>query len=203
MDNKIKLDYTFNELEPYLLKSVLEIHYNIYIKNLEKLNLLLENVSYDTSLSLRDLVKNIDIFPLNVRGDILYYLSSILNHNLYFYNISNRRNVKPMGKILVDINRYFGSYEEFKRLFKEKALNLKGSGYTFLVLDEKGKLVIINTSNEDSPYYYGFVPIMVLDLWEHAYFLQYKDNKEKYIDSFFEILDFEKINNYYEGLVKR
>lgn len=202
MYNAINFDYSFRDLGPYLTKEVLETHYNIYIKNLAKLNALLKMVSYDGSLPLKDLVKNIDIFPLSVRGEILYYLSSVLNHNLYFYNISNKKNLEPMGKILVDIDRYFGSYENFKRQFREKALNLKGSGYTFLVQDDKGKLMIINTSNEDSPYYYGLVPIISLDLWEHAYFLQYKDDRQAYINNFFEILDFQKINNYYEGLVK-
>ena len=105
-----------------------------------------------------------------------------------------------MGKINDDIIKYFGSYDKFKKEFKSKALNLKGSGYTFLVKDDKGVLKIINTSNEDSPYYYGMTPIISLDLWEHAYFLQYRNHKDVYIDSFFMLIDFEKINRYYEKL---
>lgn len=199
MYKAIILDY--EDLNPYLKKEVLDIHYQIYLENLEILNQLLSGVGYDYSYSLKDLVKNIEIFPMNIRGEILYYLSSILNHNLYFYNISINKNNKPIKTIKNDIDKYFGSYLEFKNQFKDMALNLKGSGYTFLVRDDKGNLKILNTSNEDSPYYYGMEPIICLDLWEHAYFLQYKNNKETYINHFFEIIDFEKINNYYEKLL--
>ena len=199
MYKAIILDY--DDLNPYLKKEVLDTHYQIYLENLEILNQLLNSVGYDYSYSLKDLVKNIEIFPMNIRGEILYYLSSILNHNLYFYNISINKNNRPIKTIKNDIDKYFGSYLEFKNQFKEKAMNLKGSGYTFLVRDDKGNLKILNTSNEDSPYYYGMEPIICLDLWEHAYFLQYKNNKEAYINHFFEIIDFEKINNYYEKLL--
>lgn len=198
MYEMIKLDYL--DLSPYLDKITITEHLKIYQDNLRKLNSLLKGVGYDYSYSMRDLVKHIDIFPLGVRGEILYYLSSILNHNLYFYNMSNKGNTEPVGKIGADIKKYFKNYENFKVEFKEQALNLKGSGYTFLVLDDKGVLKIMNTSNEDSPYYYGMEPIICLDLWEHAYFLQYQSNKGAYIDSFFKVIDFEKINRYYERL---
>ena len=200
MYEAIKLDY--NDLSPYISKETLDTHLTIYQSNLNTLNALLKSANYDYSYSMKDLVEHIDIFPLTIRGEILYYLASILNHNLYFYNISNKKNTTPKGMIEQDINKYFGTYEAFKREFKDKAMNLKGSGYTFLTSDDKGVLKIINTSNEDSPYYYGMEPIINLDLWEHAYFLDYKNNKESYIDDFFKLIDFEKINNYYQKLKK-
>lgn len=198
MYEAIPLDYQLNELSPHINEETLRTHYQIYEENLNKLNSLLKSANYDYSYSLRDLIDHIDIFHLSIRGEILYYLSSVLNHNLYFYNMSNKNNQLPTKTIEKDINKYFGSYQEFKKQFIEKAMNLKGSGYTFLVKDEKGVLKIINTSNEDSPYSYGMIPIISLDLWEHAYFLQYKNNRKSYIDNYFEILDFDKINNYYE-----
>ena len=78
------------------------------------------------------------------------------------------------------------------------ALNLKGSGYTYLVLNKNKELQIINMSNEESPYLYDMIPIIALDMYEHAYYLDYQNNKEKYIDSFFHIIDFKKINKLYE-----
>lgn len=200
MYEAIPLDYQFNELSPYINEETLRTHYQMYKDVLDKLNSLLKSVHYDYSYSLKDLINHIDIFNLNIRGEILYYLSSVLNHNLYFYNMSNKKNHLPIKTIEKDINKYFGSYQEFKKQFIEKAMNLKGSGYTFLVRDAMGNLKIINTSNEDSPYSYGMIPIISLDLWEHAYFLQYKNNRKAYIDSYFEILDFDKINNYYERI---
>lgn len=201
MYETIKLDYI--DLSPYLEKDTIITHLKIYGDNLKKLNNLLNSINYDYSYSMKDLIQNIDIINLNIRGEVLYYLASILNHNLYFYNISNKKNTEPVGKIKEDIIKYFKNYENFKREFKEKALNLKGSGYTFLVRDDKGVLKIINTSNEDSPYYYGMEPIISLDLWEHAYFLQYRNHKDVYIDNFFKIIDFNKINKYYEELLKK
>ena len=198
---QITLDY--QELSPYLNQETITIHYQIYLDNLKKLNQLLNIENYDYSYSLKDLVQSIEIFHLSVRGEILYYLSSVLNHNLYFYNISGKRKNQPIGMIKEKINQSFGNYQNFKNEFQKQASNLKGSGYTFLVLDEKGSLKIINTSNEDSPYYYGMIPIICLDLWEHAYFLQYQNDRQTYINNFFELIDFEKINHYYEQVTSK
>ena len=193
---KINLDY--NSLEPYIDNKTLMLHYNvIYSSYIDKLNKLLKKNNYKDSYSLNELVDKIDIFPLEDRGEILYNLGGVLNHKLYFYEISDKGNNVPYGEILKDINKYFGSYDNFKKEFIKKSLNLVGSGYTFLVMDKTGKLQIINTSNEDTPYSYGFIPIIVLDLWEHSYYLKYTTNKEAYINNWFNLLDFKKINDLY------
>lgn len=200
MYEAIPLEYSWSELSPYISEEAIKVHYNMYQKNLDKLNELLKSVNYNYSYSLRDLMTHIDIFPLPIRGEILYYLSSVLNHDLYFYNISNKKNILPSKKIEADLIKNFGSYENFKKEFINKAENLKGSGYTFLVKDDNGVLKIINTSNEDSPYSYGMIPIIGLDLWEHAYFLDYKKDRSSYISNFFKIIDFDRIEKYYEQL---
>ena len=193
---KINLDY--NSLEPYIDNKTLMLHYNvIYNSYIDKLNKLLKKNNYKDNYSLNELVDKIDMFPLEDRGEILYNLGGALNHKLYFYEISDKGNNIPYGEILKDINKYFGSYDNFKKEFIKKALNLVGSGYTFLVMDKTGKLQIINTSNEDTPYSYGFIPIIVLDLWEHSYYLKYTTNKEVYINNWFNLLDFKKINDLY------
>lgn len=197
----LKLTYSLSSLAPYLDEEVLLVHYNkIYKESLLKLNQLLKDANYQYQYSLSELVGHIDMFHLSIRGEILYYLSSVLNHNLYFYNISDQKSQKPIGKIKIDIEKQFDTFERFKEQFISYALNLKGSGYTFLVKDEQNRLKIINTSNEDSPYSYGFTPIICLDLWEHAYFLQYQTNRKLYIQNFFKIIDFDKINQYYKQL---
>lgn len=193
---KINLDY--NSLEPYIDNKTFMLHYNaIYNSYIDKLNKLLKKNNYKDNYSLNELVDKIDIFPLEDRGEILYNLGGALNHKLYFYEMSDKGNNIPYGEILKDINKYFGSYDNFKKEFIKKSLNLVGSGYTFLVMDESGKLQIINTSNEDTPYSYGFIPIIVLDLWEHSYYLKYTTNKEAYINNWFNLLDFKKINDLY------
>jgi len=92
----------------------------------------------------------------------------------------------------------YGSYDNFKKQFKEKAMNLKGSGYTFLVLD-KQNLKIINLQNQENPYYYGLIPLIALDLWEHAYYINYENKKDIYIDNFFKIIDYNNVNKNYRN----
>jgi len=194
---KIKLDY--NSLEPYIDDKTLDIHYNKhYQKYVDNLNRLMKEGNY-SFIPLSDLAKNIDIINLNDRGEILFNLGGVINHSLYFYGMSDKGNNKPIGKIKDDIEIYFNSYDEFKNKFKENAMKLQGSGYTFLVLDEKNNLKIINTSNQDTPYYYGFIPILTIDMWEHAYYLKYQNKKDEYINAWFNLIDFEKINKLYEN----
>ena len=137
MYEAIKLEYDLNSLYPYLTYDVLNVHYNdIYLKYIETLNnlLLKTNNHYDYNPII--LINNIDIFPLSIRGEILYNLSAFLNHNLYFYNISNANNLYPVGILKTDIEQSFGSFVNFMNEFKKSANNLKGSGYTFLVFNQ-------------------------------------------------------------------
>ncbi len=199
MYEKIKLDY--NSLEPFVDDETLDLHYNKhYGKYLDNLNRLLKKNNYKFT-SLYDLIENIDKINLNDRGEILFNLGGVINHSLYFYNMSNSGNNIPSGELGLEINKVYGSYDNFKKEFKKSALNLEGSGYTFLVLDNN-KLKIINTSNQDSPYYYGFIPILALDLWEHSYYLKYKNRKDEYIDSWFNLIDFKKTNKLYVNSIK-
>lgn len=196
MYEKIKLDYV--SLEPYIDDRTLDIHYNKhYQKYVDNLNELLKNENYGT-ISIIDLAKNIDVINLNDRGEVLFNLGGVINHGLYFYGMSDKGNINPVGKIKDDIDIYFNSYSGFKKQFTESAMNLQGSGYTFLVIDNKNNLKIINTSNQDTPYYYGYTPILSLDLWEHSYYLKYQNRKNDYIDAWFNVIDFEKINKLYE-----
>lgn len=192
-------ELTYNTLEPYISDRTLTIHYNNhYLKYLKNLNDILVKENYDFRYTKEELFNHIDEFNISVRDKILFNLGGVVNHELYFYNMSNLKNNKPVGSIKNEIDKEYGNYENFKTEFKKMALELVGSGYTYLVINKNKKLQIINMSNQESPYLYGMIPILTLDLWEHSYYLDYQNNKEKYIDSFFEIIDFDKINNLYE-----
>lgn len=123
MYKEIILDYS--SIDNFISKYTLDIHLSIYRDNLNKLNKLLVLANYDYNYSMIDLINNINIFNPNIRGEILYYLSSILNHNLFFYNISNNKYIEPIGLIKKNIIKYFINYDNFKKEFKNKALNLK------------------------------------------------------------------------------
>lgn len=202
MYEKIKLNYPYNSLEPYIDEQTIDIHYNRHYQTyLNNLNKLLQEENYDYRYAKEELVNQINIFDLGKRDDILYNLGGVLNHELYFKNMSDKKNNQPTGLLLQKINNQYGSYNNFKQEFINTASNLKGSGYTFLTVDKNQNLKIISTSNQDTPYSYGLTPIMAIDLWEHAYYLKYKNNRAEYIKNFFEIIDYQKVSDNLSKLV--
>lgn len=197
MYEKIKLDY--NSLEPYIDDKTLDIHYNKhYQKYLDNLNNILKKNNYDYRYSMEELATRIDMFNIETRAEILYNLGGCLNHELYFYIMSNKGNKEPKGRLKEQINEEFGNYDNFKKEFKKKAIELKGSGSTALIID-KGKLKIVNNSNQDTPYYYRAYPIICMDMWEHSYYLKHYDNKNDYIDNWFNLIDFDKVEKLYNN----
>lgn len=202
MYKKYELKYNYDELEPYIDTRTVAIHYqNHYMKYLNKLNELLLKEGFKFDIPKEELINNIDMFDIESRDDILYNLGGVLNHELYFDNINKNTTLEPVGKLKDAITSKYGSYENFKKEFKNKTKNLIGSGYTNLVLDKSNNLEIINTSNQDTPYSYGFIPIMTIDLWEHAYYLKYQNNKELYVDNFFNLIDFDVVEKNYEKAI--
>ena len=190
----------YSSLEPFISDETLREHYNIYLKYLKKLNELLGTT--DNIYSKAYLIQHIDVLPLTIRGEVLYYLSGVVNHELYFFGMSNDNNTNVSNRLVSDIVANFGSIDNFKSEFKKQGLNIKGSGYNFLVLDDNKKLRILNTSNQDNPYYYGYIPVMAMDVWEHAYYLDYYKDRGSYIDKYFEKLDYKKLSINYENILK-
>lgn len=196
------LPYLFQDLEPYVDTHTMGLHYHKHEMNyLNKLNLLLIKNNYDYKYPIEELIYHIDEFPIEDREDILYNLGGVLNHNLYFKSMSPKR-VLPSDKLKDDIESKYGSVDKFLLEFKNKALELKGVGYTFLVVNDNGTLDIINLSNQYLPQLLGYIPLLNMDMWEHAYYLNYKNEKSNYIDNFFLIVDFTNANSLYNSLMK-
>ena len=189
---RITLDY--KSLDPYIDDRTLDLHYNAHYRNYtDKLNKYLNDINYDYKDSPIYLAKHINILPMENRDEILFNLGGYLNHSLYFYNLTNKKKDIPI-ELLNLINKYFGSFSLFKEEFIDMAMEVKGSGYTFLVMDKNNKLRIINTSNQDTPYYYGFTPIMTIDVWEHAYYLEYQNERNRYVEKILKIINFSYAN---------
>ena len=203
MYKSVILPYNYNDLEPVLNSETINVHYNKhYLGYLEKLNKILNDINYDYRYTKEELVSHIEEIPIDVRDDVLYNLGGVLNHELYFYSMSNNKVNVPIGALRKKIIDEYGTIENFKDQFIKTANKLVGSGYTFLVLNNNLKLEIINTPNQETPYLYGLIPIMALDLWEHAYYLVYRNRRGEYIEKFFEIVDYNNINKNYEKAVK-
>lgn len=195
-----KIELKYDTLEPYISNLTLTTHYNNhYLKYLNKLNELLAD--YNFNYTKEELIKEIDKINISNRDLIIYNLGGVLNHELYFNNLTNKM-TELTPALLNKINEQYNSFDNFKIEFKRIALSLIGSGYTFLVINNNKDLQIINMSNQETPLLYDMYPIMTIDLWEHAYYLDYKNDKEKYIDAFFNILDLNYISNLYEQRIK-
>lgn len=187
------LPYEYDELEPFIDTHTLGLHKNKHQANyLKKLNDLLLKNNYDFRYSLENLTKNINEFNFNNKEDILFNLGGVINHDLYFNSMSPNK-ILPNKNLQALIDEIYGSFDNMQKEFKTMALSLKGSGYTFLVLDGR-KLKIVNLINQDNPYNYHYVPLIALDMWEHAYYLNYENKKDLYIDNFFDVISFTMAN---------
>lgn len=185
----------------YLNEDVIYYHKILYKGYLDRLNALLTKNNQNFNMPKEDIVNNLEMFPIEDRGNILFNLGGVLNHELYFDNIEPSNNIGN-NQFINKINSKYGSFSNFKNIFKEEALKLVGSGYTFLALDKNNDFKIINLPNQETPITYGFKPLITLDLWEHAYYLQYKVNKTDYIDEFLDNLNLDNINKKYLNSLK-
>lgn len=199
MYSPINLPYSVNDLEPYIDGETIAIHYGKHYMNyLNKLNELLNKYNFNFDLNKELIFSNINQFNEEDRDDILYNLGGVVNHELYFLNMGpGERNV-PFGSIRTAIDEKYGNFDNFKEEFIRKANEIKGSGYVFLVITKTGELEIITLPNQDSPYNYGLMPIMAMDVWEHSYYLKHKNEKNNYFNDFFKVVNFSHVNNLYE-----
>ena len=191
----MKLPYSYEALEPDISRETVNIHYNKHHKKyLENLNKLVKNDIYPIDL----IPQNIDKFPIKIRDEVLYNAGGVLNHDLYWNSLNNNKTL-PKGKLLSKINETYGNFENFKNTFIDKAKKMTGSGYTFLVTNNN-ELTIINLPNQETPLSYGLFPLFTIDLWEHAYYLDYQNNKEQYIVNFWNKANFDDASKTYEKI---
>lgn len=192
------LPYKYDALEPIISTTTVNIHYNKHEKGyLDRLNKFLHEAGYNGNYTIHEIILNINKFPMEYRGDILYNAGGVVNHDLYWNSMGKLS--LPSGKLLEKIVNVYGSYDSFKKKFIEEANKVIGSGYTFLVMDNKNNLNIINLSNQDSPLSYGYEPLFTIDLWEHAYYLDYQNRRSDYINNFFSIVNFDEASKKYEN----
>ena len=202
MFEQVKLDYDFNALEPYIDTLTMETHYGkhhaTYTKNfneaVDKAGLsnksieeILSSLSSISDESLRNALQN------NGGG---YY-----NHNLYFSIMSPKKNTKPNLSLEEAIERDFGSLNKLIETLQNLAMGQFGSGWAFLSTDKGGKLYATKAANQNNPLMEEgqHTPILGIDVWEHAYYLKYKNLRGDYVKNFFEVLDWEKVSENYEN----
>jgi len=202
MFEQVKLDYSFDALEPHIDTLTMETHYGkhhaTYTKNfndaVEKAGLcgktveeILSSLSSVSDETLRTALQN------NGGG---YY-----NHNLYFSTMSPKKNTKPSSELEEAIKRDFGSLEKLQEILQTLALGQFGSGWAFLAADQEGKLYATKSPNQNNPLMEEghHTPILAIDVWEHAYYLKYKNLRGEYLQNFFAVLDWEKVSENYKN----
>jgi len=189
-----ELGYAYDALEPNIDARTMEIHHSKHHNGYTtKLNGAIAGTDLEES-SIENILGNLDMNNGAVRNNG----GGFYNHSLFWETIGPNSGDEPKGKILELINGSFGDFESFKSEFSEKAMKQFGSGWGWLCQDSSGKLVTLSTPNQDSPISSGLNPILGLDVWEHAYYLNYQNRRPDYIKAFWEIIDWASV----EGKLK-
>lgn len=190
------LPYGFDALEPHIDQQTMEIHHdkhhNTYVT---KLNAAVEGTDLE-SKAIEEIVANLDSVPENIQTAVRNNGGGHLNHSLFWELLTP--NSEEKGTVVDKIKEQWGSLDAFKEEFANQAAARFGSGWAWLVVND-GKLEIVTTPNQDNPLTEGKTPILGLDVWEHAYYLKYQNKRPDYISAFWNVVDWEKVDELYSA----
>lgn len=190
------LPFEYGALEPYMDKQTVEIHHDKHHQAyVNKLNAALEKHPDLLEKTIKEILQNIDSVPESIRTAVINHGGGHFNHT-FFWTIL-KKDTEFSGEIAEKINQDFGSYEKFKEQFSNAATTLFGSGWAWLVLNKEGELEIIQTKDQVSPVSQGLTPLLVIDVWEHAYYIKYQNRRPEYIEAFFSLINWEQVNEYF------
>ena len=184
-----KLPYSYDALEPYIDAKTMEIHHTKHHQTyVDKLNAAVEKYPDLAKMSVEELLKNLDKLKVEEadRTAIRNHGGGHANHSFFWQIMGAKKETDK--KLVADIASTFGSIEDFKKQFTDTATKLFGSGWALLATDENGKLHLHGLPNQDSPLMHGHIPVIGLDVWEHAYYLKYQNRRPEYIDAWWNVL---------------
>lgn len=182
------LPFAENELAPFVSKETIEYHYGKHHKNyVDTLNKLILGTEF-AEKNLEDIIKSSS-------GPIFNNAGQVWNHNFYWQCLRKSKSEDIAIQLRNELNQTFGSIEKFKEEFTKVALGLFGSGWAWLVRDQNDSLVVVSTSNADNPLTKGSVPLLTCDVWEHAYYIDYRNARAKYLDAFWQVVNWQFVND--------
>lgn len=192
-----KLDYAYDALEPYIDARTMEIHHTKHHQTyIDKLNAALKGHGALEALDVEKLIQDLNAVPEAIRTAVRNHGGGHANHSFFWPTL--KKDVKAAGPAVDAIAKTFGSFEKFKEGFSNAATLLFGSGWAWLVVNQ-GELEIVTTPNQDSPISQGKRPILGIDVWEHAYYLKYQNRRPEYIAAFFNVVNWEKVNERFKA----
>ncbi len=197
-----KLPYAYDALEPYIDKATMEIHHTkhhqAYINNLVKA---LENYPDLKKHTPEDLVRNLGTMPQDIHRAVRNNAGGHVNHTFFWEIMAPKAGGAPKGEIAAAIEKELGGFEAFRTQFNDQASRIFGSGWAWLVID-KGRLRVATTTNQDSPLTDSEVPLLGVDVWEHAYYLKYQNRRAEYLTAWWNVVNWEKVNQLFVAAMK-
>lgn len=196
-----ELPYDHSALEPHIDERTMKIHHGKHHAGYtKKVNAALEGHEF-ADLPIEEVLQRINEVPETVRQNVINNGGGYANHKLFWSVLSPDGGGKPTGKVADAIKKTFGSFEKFKEDFSSTAAGQFGSGWGWLCVDDDGELKVISTPNQDSPLMNGLTPILGVDVWEHAYYLHYQNRRPDYIAAFWNVVNWDKVNELYSNAV--
>ncbi len=191
------LPYAYDALEPYIDKATMQIHHDKHHTGYtSKLNAAVDGTEY-SSWPVDKLLKELDQLPSDIRTAVQNNGGGHYNHSLFWEIMSPSAGGMPEGAVADAIQRDIGGFSDFVSAFSNAAASRFGSGWAWLVSENSGKVGVISTANQDSPLSEGLTPVLGLDVWEHAYYLKYQNRRPEYIENFFNVINWKRVNELY------
>ena len=192
------LPYAYDALEPFIDAKTMEIHHSKHHQAyITKVNAALEGSGLE-NMPIDELCANLDEIPENIRGAVRNNGGGHANHSL-FWKILSTGDSSPSSPLLEAINNTFGDMKGFETEFSNAAATRFGSGWAWLIKNDDGSVAVTSTPNQDNPIMDGKTPILGLDVWEHAYYLNYQNRRPDYIAAFFKIINWSVVSSLYNG----
>jgi Fe-Mn family superoxide dismutase len=193
-----ELQYAYDALEPHIDARTMEIHHQKHhAAYVAKLNAALEGHESLQNMQVNELLRNINSVPEGIRQAVINNGGGHSNHNLFWSVMGGNGNGAPSGELAEAISSAFGGFEQFKQDFTNAALSRFGSGWAWLGFNTTGKLHVGSTGNQDSPLMHGHLPILGLDVWEHAYYLKYQNRRPDYVEAWWNVVNWPAVEAYY------
>lgn len=194
------LPYAYDALEPFIDAQTVELHYSkhhtTYLKNL---NTALEKYPQYFDQKLESLLSSLDSLPEDIRTVVRNNGGGVYNHNIYWAIMGPKRGGEPVGKLAAAISSTFGSFASFKEQLEKAGLGRFGSGWAWLSRKADGGLVIHSTPNQDTPLAEKLIPVLGVDVWEHAYYLKYQNRRADYLANWWNVVNWEEAERRFLG----